>query len=141
MPSAHRAAMRQLFDHHIVRFLLVGAVNTGFSYSIYSALLYIGWPYAAANFGSLVLGIIFSFHTQGAFVFKNRDRSLIFRFAGCWLVIYVINTGLIAMFISFGLNAYAAGAVAMIPVTLMSYLVQKYLVFGAARAVDTSHSA
>jgi putative flippase GtrA len=119
--------------HQIVRFLVVGTLNTCIGYIIYACLLHAGLPYAAASLGALVLGILVSFRTQGALVFGNRDGRLIFRFAACWGVIYLVNTALIGSLIRLGLDAYYAGALAIVPVTVFSYLTQKLLVFKVTR--------
>jgi putative flippase GtrA len=84
-----------------------------------------------------LLGILFSFRTHGALVFGNRDNGLIFRFASCWGIIYLANIALIAGLRQLGLTDYVAGAITMLPVALLSYLMQKFLVFeatGAGRA-------
>ncbi|MBD9357049.1 glycosyltransferase [Methylomonas albis] len=119
----------RVFDIRFVRFLIVGSINTGFSYAVYSFLLFLGVEYKLANFGSLVLGIVFSFNTQGRFVFGNLDNRLFVRFVICWFIIYIFNIFLIGKLIYFGLNAYEAGAVALVPVTLFSFCVQKLIVF------------
>jgi len=120
-----------------VRFLFVGTLNTVVGYTVYALLLYLGLPYAAASLGALLLGILFSFRTHGALVFGNRDSGLIFRFASCWGIIYLANIALIAGLRQLGLTDYVAGAITMLPVALLSYLMQKFLVFeatGAGRA-------
>ena len=132
--------MRDLLKLRFCRFVLVGIVNTGFSYAVYAALLYIGLPYALANFGAALVGIVFSFGTQGRLVFGNRDARLIFRFAAYWLVIYAFNIALIAGFLRIGLDPYVGGAIALVPVVLASYLVQKFLVFGGVAAAVVSPS-
>lgn len=125
--------MRSILSVQVVRFFIVGCINTAFSYSIYATLLYIGMPFVVANFGALLLGILFSFRTQGRFVFNNRATRLIFRFVACWGVIFLINIAFIAMLIRAGLNAYWGGALALVPVTLLSYFVQRFLVFNTSR--------
>jgi putative flippase GtrA len=125
--------MFRLPRHQFLRFLVVGGLNTVFSYGVYACLLLVGLPYIAANFGALLLGILFSFRTQGALVFGNRDGRLIVRFAACWGLIFLFGIGLIGAMIRLGLDAYWAGALAMIPVTILSYLLQRFLVFGASR--------
>ena len=124
-----------LLRNQFVRFLIVGGVNTAFSYAVYACLLYAGLPYVAANFGALVAGTLFSFRTQGRFVFGNRDGRLIVRFAACWCAIFLVNITLIRLLIALGFNAYWAGALAMIPVTLLSFVMQKFLVFSVSRPV------
>ena len=134
--------MRRLLRLQFARFLLVGVVNTGFSYAVYAALLYLGLVYYAANFGAMALGVGFSFLTQGRLVFSNREPRLIFRFAAGWVVIYGINIGIIALLLRWSeLNAYVAGALALAPITLISYFVQKFLVFGGGRADREKKSA
>jgi putative flippase GtrA len=71
---------------HIIRFVVVGLLNTGFSYLIYAALLHVGLGYQTANLMALVIGVLFSFKTQGRLAFctelgcnlyvhYHRDRS------------------------------------------------------------------
>lgn len=133
--------MQRLLNVQFVRFLLVGVLNTGFSYAVYALLLFAGLSYAPANFGAALLGIVFSFRTQGSFVFRNRDPRLIVRFAIFWLVIFLFNIGLIAGFVHLGFNAYAAGALALVPVVLASFVVQKFLVFVAPRATSMTSTS
>jgi len=111
------------------RFLVVGTINTGFSYGIYAFLLYIGVEYKVASLGSLILGIMFSFKTQGKYVFNNNNNKLFLRFLPCWIIIYFFNIFLIGQLIALNFDAYEAGAIALVPVTLFSYLVQKLIVF------------
>ncbi len=112
-----------------VRFLIVGTINTLFGYSLYVLLLFMNIEYKLANFGSLAIGIVFGFNTQGRLVFDNADGKRFVRFACCWFFIYLFNIFLIGEFIHFGFNTYQAGAFALAPVTLCSYLMQKFIVF------------
>lgn len=123
---------RRLAQHTLLRFLVVGVLNTGFSYSIYAFFVFVGLDYKLANLLSLLLGIAFSFKTQ-SMVFGNRDPRLILRFASAWFVIYLINIAVIGALIRLGMNAYWAGVLALLPVALMSYAVQRWWVFGRGR--------
>lgn len=114
---------------HIVRFLLVGMINTAFSYAIYAGFLYLGLSYQIANLIALVLGILFSFKTQGRLVFKNTDNRLFGRFLLSWVLIYLGTITLIGRIIAFGFDAYTAGALALPFSIALSYLMQKYYVF------------
>ena len=91
------------------------------------------FEYKLANLGALVLGIIFSFNTQGRFVFDNIDKRLFIRFACCWFLIYSFNIFLIGQFMSLGFDAYISGALALPEIVVFSYLIQKYLVFKKPR--------
>lgn len=124
-----------LLDIELVRFGVVGVVNTAFSYGVYAALIFVGCNYALANLVAVVLGILFSFKTQGTLVFRSTDNRRIVRFVFAWTLIYLCNIVLIAKFIDLGLSAYASGALAIPFYTVLSYFAQKYFVF---RRVATS---
>lgn len=113
----------------LLRFFVVGVVNTAFSYGIYATMLLIGLNYAWANLVALVLGILFSFKTQGRLVFDNSDNRLLVRFVVVWAVIYLATITLIGRFITLGLNAYTAGVLALPFSTVLSYVGQKFIVF------------
>ena len=112
-----------------VRFVVVGVVNTGFAYGAYVLFVWLGLGYATANLLALILGIAFSFTTQGRLVFKETSKRRLWRFILVWAVIYLVNTALIGLFISWGFNAYVAGAMALPINTALSYVAQKYFVF------------
>ena len=124
-----QALYLRLLNVQFLRYLVVGAFNTGFSYSIYALLLFVGLEYFWANLGSFIVGLLVSFKTQGALVFKNDDKSRISKFLGVWVVLFGLNIALIAAFRSLGLNSYWAGAAALIPVVIASFLLQRSFVF------------
>jgi putative flippase GtrA len=116
----------------IVRFLMVGALGTAFSYGVYAALFFAGLNYAVSNFAALVAGILFSFKMQGTFVFDNPDNRLIWRFVICWLAIYAANVLFIREMLASGWSAYVAGALAVPPIAVLSYVTQRFFVFRRA---------
>ena len=119
-----------------LRFIAVGVLNTSFSYGVYAVLLWLGLNFVAANFGAVLLGIIFSFRTQGTYVFGSSRWGRLRRFVPVWGVIFLLNICVIALLLRFGLNAYVAGAVALVPITLLSYLLQKFFVFADPPSPD-----
>jgi putative flippase GtrA len=116
------------------RFVVVGVVNTAFSYAIYALLLYFGLNYAFANLTALVIGILFSFKTQGALVFANSENRRIFRYVLVWTFLYAFNIFVISQCIQLGFNSYVSGALAIPFTTLLSYVAQKRFVFRPSRA-------
>lgn len=112
-----------------IRFVLVGGLNTTFSYLVYALLIFIGLDYQLANLLTLLVGILFSFKTQGHLVFNNPDNRLLGRFVLSWALIYVCVITLIGQLMALGFNAYAAGALALPMSVVLSYLTQKYFVF------------
>lgn len=117
---------------HAIRFLVVGTVNTGFSYAIYAAVIFIGLSYPLANLIALAAGILFSFKTQGHLVFGNPDNRLLGRFIVSWALIYMCTIGLIGRIIAVGFDPYTAGLLALPFSVALSYPLQKYFVFRPA---------
>lgn len=110
-------------------FVLTGAVNTVFGYGVFAIGIYIGLPYWLALVLSTILGIIFNFKTIGNFVFKSRDNSKFFKFLMVYIILYVVNLLLIDLGMILGLNAYTSGFISLFPVALLSFMLNKKLVF------------
>lgn len=117
-----------------IRYLLVGGYNTVVSYALYALLLWMmdGAREQLALFGSFLLSSINSFWTQKIFVFQGRGK-VHQEYAKClasWGVSYVMNVALLALFVNaFGMNAYVAQLIALIIVTVNSYLMLKFFAF------------
>jgi len=116
-----------------VRFLLVGVLNTFFSYVVYACLIFAGLQYALANLCALLAGLVFSFNSQKRLVFREMGEGSFVRFVLVWAVIYAGNVSVIAMFLRVGFDAYAAGALALPFVAVASYWLQTRLVFGRTK--------
>lgn len=125
-------------QHQLARYVLVGIANTAFSYLTYVVLLFAGFDFRIANLIALLLGIVVSFATQGKFVFRNATRVTFAKFVVAWLLIYLLNISIIALLMHVSLDAYVAGAVATVPVTLISFFVLKFAVFGRSSASPIS---
>jgi len=128
--QATAASARKLWRRRWLRFLLVGSLNTLASYAVYFLLLRLGMPYPLANLGALVFGILFSFRNNSSWVFRKTGARRLPAFILCWALLYGVNILFIAAFIYLGLDAYWAGAVALVPITVLSFFVQKLIVFG-----------
>ena len=80
-----------------IRFAIVGVINTVFGVGTFALLRYFGIHYVFASLLSQILGIIFNFKTTGRFVFKNRDRSLFYRFLSVYVISYGLNVGFLRL--------------------------------------------
>ena len=128
--ACRRTGARLFERSRPLRFALVGVVNTAFSYGLYTLLLGAGLGIALASAIALVAGIVFSFATQGLVVFRHASASTFVRFVLAWAAIYAANLGLIHAFMRIaGVGAAAGGALAIAPVTLLSYFIQRDFVF------------
>lgn len=132
MKAAHITAtsMRKMWRRRGLRFLMVGTFNTAACYAVYFLLLRTGLPYQLANLGALLFGILFSFRTNANLVFGKTGMRRLPAFLLTWAALYAVNLLLIAGMMQLGLGAYLAGAVALVPITVLSFFVQKLFVFG-----------
>ena len=123
------------FSEQFVLFLVMGGVNTLFYYSLYSLLIYAGVFYAAAVVIATVFGVLFNFQTFGRVVFKNFQRRLLGRFIGVYVVVCTTNIAGLRLLELVGLsNKYIAGAVLVLPVALLGYVLNKTFVFNRKEA-------
>jgi putative flippase GtrA len=113
-----------------LRFLIVGVINTVFGYSVFALLVLAGLHYALAVGIATIAGVFFNFKTIGALVFRNQNNRRIFRFIGVYLVVYGINVLVIRFATAMGIEVLIAGAVAIFPVALLSYTMNRIFVFG-----------
>lgn len=128
----------QLLENRFLRFLLVGGLNTLFGYGVFALCLWLGLHYAVAAAISTILGILFNFRTTGALVFRNRDGSLLWRFLCVYAVTYVVGVLCLRAASRLHLDLFVVGAVLLLPMAILSFLLSRAFVFGAAvRRPDT----
>ncbi len=121
---------RKVWNIHIIRFGMVAALNTLFGYSLYALLLTIGLHYVWATLIGQVIGIMFNFKTYGRLVFRNGDNRLVGKFVGVYAFTYLCNiTGISYLVNTVGLSDYLAGGIMVIPIGLLTFLLNKLLVF------------
>ena len=116
-------------EMEIIRFILVGIINTIFGYFCYAFFVFIGIHYTIAVFFVTILGVIFNFKTFGKFVFKIEKNILFYKFIVVYLVIFFINILAIKVFTFIGYDLYVSGVFSIIIVAFCSYIFNKYIVF------------
>jgi len=122
-------SINKLLSHKLIRFFLVSGINTIFGYGLFALLIFAGLPYPLALLVGSIAGILFNFKTTGVLVFKNSNNILIFRFFGVYGVTYIFNLGGLALFKALGFNMYWAGAIMLVPVGLLAFVLNKTFVF------------
>lgn len=110
-------------------FLFVGGVNTVFGYSCFALFIYLGLHYAIAAALSTSLGVLFNFNTTGRIVFKNSKHHLIFKFIGVYVFLYCLNVIAIKLLQAISTNYYLTGFITVIPLAILAFILNKYLVF------------
>lgn len=126
---------RDRITAQFTRYLLVGAANTAFSYGVYAVGLTAGMGFQVASLVALLAGIASGFVAQGRLTFMATLRGRFSRFCVVWAVLYLANISLIGLFVALGSNAYIAGLLAIIPIILIAFLLQRSFIFGERNSV------
>jgi len=121
--------LRRAVHNRIVRFFVVGALNTAFAYGLFAALVLAGLHYPVASAVATVIGILFSFQTIGRLVFGSHDLSLIVRFLGVYGVVWLVGVSLLGWAERHGVSVLIAAAVLTVPIGLLSFGLQRIFVF------------
>lgn len=113
----------------LVRYLVVGGVNTVFGYSVFALLIYLGWHYSMALFFATIAGVLFNFQTFGIFVFGKSDWRLLWRFLAVYGFLYAVNVFLVFMFLFLMRSVYAANAFAIVLIAGLGYFLNRRFVY------------
>lgn len=117
----------------------MGGLNTVFGFTVYSILILLHLHYVLAALLGQICGILFNFKTTGSIVFKNKDNRLIFRFFAVYLVTYLITIGLLKLFSIYNIGSLVAGAMIILPIALLSFLLNKKFVFNRLQKEKVNH--
>ena len=91
-------SLDNLFSSKKIRFIIAGAFNTLFGYSVYAVLVYFNFPYAIALLVSTISGVIFNYYSLGKMVFDNNGGWFVFRkFLASYIFIYIANAILLSL--------------------------------------------
>ena len=121
--------IRRLWAIPFLRFLVVGGINTLFGYAVSALFILLGLHYVLAALLATICGILFNFNTTGRIVFKNKDNRLLLRFFGVYAITYLINIGLLKLFDMAGVGSLVAGAIIVLPMAVVSFLLMRRFVF------------
>lgn len=116
----------------LVRFLLVGGLNTAVGYALFAVFVWAGLPYPLAIGLATVLGVAFNFQSTGRLVFGGAPLSQLGRFVAAYGVVYLLNVGAVALLLRSGLNVYLANALVILPLALVAFALQRRFVFAAS---------
>jgi putative flippase GtrA len=121
--------------HKFARFLLVGVLNTLFSYFLYGSLILIGLNYKYAVLLATILGVLFNFQTTGRLVFGSKNNKLIFRFVLVYVATFLLNVEALRVVDAMNINIeqktkmLIAGAILLLPMAVLSFVLMKLFVF------------
>lgn len=112
-----------------IAFLVVGGINTLFGYGVYAFFIFMGLHYFYASLFSRLFGFIFNFFTMGKLVFKKLEIKLIKKFIIFNIITYLLFIILIKLFSLWSMNAYLSGLFASGLMAILSYEINKHVVF------------
>jgi putative flippase GtrA len=121
--------IRKLWSIQLLRFLVVAGINFAFGWTAFAVFIWLGLPKELAALLGTICGVLFNFKTYGTIVFKNKDSRLILRFFAVYLCTYLLSIGLLAIFDKYGFSSLVAYAIIVMPMALLSFLLNKRFVF------------
>ena len=110
-----------MLSSQLLRFLLVGGLNTAVGYALFAGFVWAGLPYPGAIALATVLGVAFNFQSTGRLVFGGAPLSQLGRFVAVYGVVYLINVG----------SVYLANATVLLPLALVAFVLQRRFVFAS----------
>lgn len=113
----------------LIKFIFVGGINTAFGYGIFALLLYIGLHYTLAALFGQIMGVIFNFFTTGRFVFDNKKINKLPAFVTVYGITYLLNILGLKLFLLINVNNYIGGAILILPIAIISFVLNKSFVF------------
>jgi len=118
-----------VLNSQLLRFLLVGGLNTVVGYGLFAGFIWAGLPYPLAIGLATVLGVLFNFQSVGRLVFGGAPMAQLGRFVAVYVLIYLLNVGSVALLLRSGLNVYIANAMVILPMALIAFVLQRRFVF------------
>lgn len=124
-----KLVVRTLRKSQFARFLVVGMMNTLFGYSVFTVFVLLHVHYAIAALLSTICSIIFNFKTTGTLVFGSKNNKLVLKFVSVYAVTFLLNVLLLKLLTSLRIDLLLASALILLPIALVSYTLNKVLVF------------
>ncbi|PPB81571.1 putative flippase GtrA [Albidovulum inexpectatum] len=114
----------------LVRFLLVGVVNTAFGFGVYALLIWLALAPQLALALSWCLGVLWNFGTHARLVFDTTGLDRLPFYVASYGAIYVVNAGCLSALLALGLHPIAAQAVLVLPIAVLAYLLVSFALTG-----------
>jgi putative flippase GtrA len=127
LPRSWNASPRLDVVLLIVRFGVVGLLNTAFVYAIFALLVTTGVWSGVALILSAVIGVAFNFQTTRRLVFRSRGRGV--RFAAIYGVLILLDWTCLRAMRATGWPELHAQATLALPFAAVSFLSLRAFVF------------
>ena len=144
-----RGALTAIMKRPEIRYLVVGGLNTAFSYGLFTVALLVlhGWgvpgDYAIAITFSWLVSNLTSFLLQKRFVFRGHGRPLreFLKFTSVTFGAFIANLGLSTFSVAvLGFTGQVEKLISQLVVTVLlvvaTYILHRFFSFGAPRKVE-----
>lgn len=109
---------------------MVGFINTIFGYSLFAFFIYLGFYYPWAVLLGTIIAVLFNYKTIGTIVFGVSGKDKLVPFIFVYVVVYLMNVlGLWCTEIYGVDNKYIAGAILLLPLAMVSFVLNMKFVF------------
>jgi putative flippase GtrA len=115
--------------YQLLKFLVVGGINTVFGYALFAVFTWFGMHYPLAIALATIGGVLFNFQSVGRLVFGGAPRSRFRRFVGVYCLIYLVNLGGVRLMLDHGISVYIANGVMLIPLAGLAFILNRRFVF------------
>ncbi|WP_426441318.1 GtrA family protein [Bradyrhizobium genosp. P] len=116
-----------------VKFVLVGVANTAFGYALFALFYLLLGSHLLAITLATACGVVFNFHSTGRLVFRSRRLSALLPFVAGHAAIWLVNILLLDELTALRIPPLAGQLLAIPILALISYAINRYLVFGSPR--------
>jgi putative flippase GtrA len=124
--------VKRLLQHKLVRFFIVGGINSLFGYGVFFFLVWINLPYpTGVVIVGTIIGICFNFNSYGRIVFSNKNYKLIWKFCLVYIVMAFFGQFFLSFLEHFAFNKYLSGALLIVPSGLLGFVLNRTFVFPA----------
>lgn len=114
--------------YRIIRFAMVGCVNSVAAYAMFAVLLRLGLHYSLATFAGSLVGMAIGFKLHGAFVFDHPGRGRFIYFTLIFSLVMGLSLGIQAV-ARVAVDGYTAGAIAASITIPISFILNRTFVF------------
>jgi len=122
--------INRIFSYEVVRFLLVGILNTTVGYLLFVIFYFFIQIKIYALIFAYLIGILVNYKTYSDFVFTIRDKRIFINFLFIYLSIFTFNTVILKLLTeALTINVYIAQFIAICMVTPVLYILNKKYVF------------
>lgn len=117
----------------VLRFVIVGVLNTAAALVIFAVLNRIVGDYRIAGFVAVPICVLISHTTMGRLVFFERGLRTLPAFILVYVALGALNTGIIANTVDFGYTPLTGQIVALPFIAVLSYVANRFVVFRQAQ--------